>query len=231
MRFILTNIIIPYRLCNTCLGLYSTHVIRKLQYYYFVLITLSNSNMARAPKVRACLHPAIAEVPSNLTAYCFPSFFSLLTVVYHPIFHVTHTHTHAYILEGENFHSSQFATFGTFFHCSQLAAMTNFQIRRRREITFFHYSHLATLSISNLAPEGKVNFPYYQMAALSFSNIATEGNFSHGGKFFPYSTLATLTFSNLPPEGNFSHQREIFSLLTVGNTDFFKLGAGGEGVT
>jgi len=44
-----------------------------------------------------------------------------------------------------------------------------------------------------------------------------------------------MTFSNLPPGGKFHSSQlppeGIISLHTVGNTDFFKLGAGGEGVT
>jgi len=37
----------------------------------------------------------------------------------------------------------------------------------------FHYSQLASLTISNMAPDG--NVPYSQLATLTISNMAPEG--------------------------------------------------------
>ena len=76
MRFILAK---HYYTISTLLHVLGGYIVHKS----CELFTVSNSNMARsrAPKVRACLPPAIGDVTSNLTAYCFPPF-SLPLVIF-----------------------------------------------------------------------------------------------------------------------------------------------------
>jgi len=139
---------------------------------------------ARVPKVRACLPQAIGEVASNITAYCFPPFpyslsATILLFILTTLFFPT--------LEQQSLRQGEFSLLtvgndGTF----SLLTVGYTDIFKYGTGRNFPYSKLATLTISNMAPEG--NFPYSQLATLTISNMAPEGRESRdrgigGGNF------------------------------------------------
>jgi len=136
----------------------------------------------------------IGKVASNVTAYCFPPFsYSLSATILLFIHHYTiFPHVGATISSPEgNFHSLTVGNYGTF-SLLTVGYTDNFKYGAGGN---FPYSKLATLTISNMAPENK--FPYSQMATLTISNMAPEGRESRdrgsgGGNFILEKTITSL---------------------------------------